>query len=98
MICRNSPHPRKLSVHKRDDLPCKKAAQRTVPLCGPHKISLFYRFIPSFTQRTVPCVTDERLGYLTGADILCDGGCVAGGAHRKSPSAAASRPILSVNL
>ncbi len=23
---------------------------------------------------------DERLGYLTGADILCDGGCVAGGA------------------
>lgn len=23
---------------------------------------------------------DERLGYLTGTDILCDGGCVAGGA------------------
>ena len=23
---------------------------------------------------------DERLGYLTGADILCDGGCIAGGA------------------
>ena len=25
-------------------------------------------------------LTDERLGYLTGADILCDGGCVASGA------------------
>lgn len=25
---------------------------------------------------------DERLGYLTGADIICDGGCVAGGAGR----------------
>lgn len=23
---------------------------------------------------------DERMGYLTGADILCDGGCIAGGA------------------
>ena len=23
---------------------------------------------------------DERLGYLTGTDILCDGGCIAGGA------------------
>lgn len=22
---------------------------------------------------------DPRLGYLTGADILCDGGCIAGG-------------------
>lgn len=26
-------------------------------------------------------VTDEQLGYLTGTDILCDGGCVAGGAN-----------------
>lgn len=26
-------------------------------------------------------LVDERLGYLTGADIICDGGCVAGGAH-----------------
>lgn len=24
-------------------------------------------------------VTDERMGYLTGADIICDGGCVASG-------------------
>ncbi len=24
--------------------------------------------------------TDEQLGYLTGADIICDGGCVASGA------------------
>lgn len=23
---------------------------------------------------------DERLSYLTGTDILCDGGCIAGGA------------------
>jgi NAD(P)-dependent dehydrogenase (short-subunit alcohol dehydrogenase family) len=23
----------------------------------------------------------ERLGYLTGTDIICDGGCIAGGAH-----------------
>ncbi|MGX8688923.1 MAG: SDR family oxidoreductase, partial [bacterium] len=25
-------------------------------------------------------VTDEQLGYLTGADIICDGGCIASGA------------------
>jgi NAD(P)-dependent dehydrogenase (short-subunit alcohol dehydrogenase family) len=25
-------------------------------------------------------LTDEQLGYLTGADIICDGGCVASGA------------------
>lgn len=25
-------------------------------------------------------LVDERMGYLTGADILCDGGCIAGGA------------------
>ncbi len=25
-------------------------------------------------------LVDERLGYLTGTDILCDGGCIAGGA------------------
>lgn len=23
---------------------------------------------------------DERMSYLTGVDILCDGGCIAGGA------------------
>ena len=26
-------------------------------------------------------LTDERLGYLTGADIICDGGCIGGGAN-----------------
>lgn len=25
-------------------------------------------------------LTDEQLGYLTGADIICDGGCIASGA------------------
>ena len=25
-------------------------------------------------------LTDERLSYLTGADIICDGGCIASGA------------------
>lgn len=25
-------------------------------------------------------ITDEQLGYLTGADIICDGGCIASGA------------------
>jgi NAD(P)-dependent dehydrogenase (short-subunit alcohol dehydrogenase family) len=25
-------------------------------------------------------LSDERLGYLTGADIICDGGCIASGA------------------
>lgn len=26
-------------------------------------------------------VTDPAMGYLTGADILCDGGCIASGAN-----------------
>ena len=25
-------------------------------------------------------LSNERLGYLTGADIICDGGCIASGA------------------
>lgn len=25
-------------------------------------------------------VSDPEMGYLTGTDILCDGGCIAGGA------------------
>jgi NAD(P)-dependent dehydrogenase (short-subunit alcohol dehydrogenase family) len=26
-------------------------------------------------------ITDEKLGYLTGVDILCDGGCIASGVN-----------------
>ena len=29
---------------------------------------------------TYVALIDERLSYLTGTDILCDGGCIAGGA------------------
>ncbi len=41
---------------------------------------------PEEIARLYASLIDERLGYLTGTDILCDGGCIAGGAsalHRK---------------
>ena len=34
---------------------------------------------PEEIAQLYAAVADERLGYLTGADILCDGGCVASG-------------------
>lgn len=34
---------------------------------------------PEEIARLFASLIDERLGYLTGADIICDGGCIAGG-------------------
>lgn len=36
---------------------------------------------PEEIARLYAAVADDRMGYLTGADILCDGGCVASGCN-----------------
>lgn len=39
---------------------------------------------PEEIAQLYAALIDERLGYLTGADIICDGGCIASGANAMS--------------
>jgi NAD(P)-dependent dehydrogenase (short-subunit alcohol dehydrogenase family) len=51
----------------------KEGADELTKFCAIRR----YGRVDEIAQLLAMC-TDKRLGYLTGVDILCDGGCLAG--------------------
>ncbi len=62
------------------------ALARHAAECGEVKVMLHIAGLsphmgdPEKIMALYEMLTDEQLGYLTGADIICDGGCIASGA------------------
>ena len=53
----------------------KEEASNLSEICGNQE-----KWRPEEIAPLYVALIDERLSYLTGTDILCDGGCIAGGA------------------
>lgn len=49
--------------------------------------------LPKEIARLYVALIDERMGYLTGADIICDGGCIASGINAKGRAGSRNVPI-----